>query len=420
MKILWLINVPLPEVSVLMGENETPFGGWLITAAKDLSAKKDIELIVLFPSSRVNRFKKIKGEKITYYAFRQVNDEDKKLIEDNSILKDIINEVKPDIVHIYGTELAHTLSMVNVCDKMNVNTIISIQGLVSIIEKHMVASLPFNVIYGFTFRNLIRRDNVEGLKKLYHKRGKNEVEAIQKVNNIIGRTTWDKACIYNINKNAKYYFCNETLREEFYKHKWDIEKCEKYSIFLSQGQYPIKGLHYVLKAMPMILEKFPQTKVYISGKNIIKNDSLKDKLLLTYYGRYIKKLIKKLNLEKKIIFTGPLDEKRMCERFLKSHLFISPSTIENESNSLSEAKILGVPSIASYVGGVIDRIQHKHDGFIYQHDATYMLAYYACKIFENKDLALSFSEKARENALKIHNRELNTKQLIKIYRDILK
>jgi len=115
--------------------------------------------------------------------------------------------------------------------------------------------------------------------------------------------------------------------------------------------------------MPLILKRFPDTKLYVSGQNITKSDTLKDKLKISSYGKYIKELIEKYNLQKNVLFTGILDEKQMCKRYLKSHVFVSPSIVENESNSLSEAKILGVPSVDSYVGGVIDRIEHGKDGF---------------------------------------------------------
>lgn len=419
MNILWLINIPLPEASQLMGEKPSPFGGWLINASKDLANNEDVELSIAFPSNKANKFRELKGEKINYYPFIPVKENDNKVIEYNESFKTLLNNLNPDVVHIYGTEMAHTLSMVNTCKKLKIKTVISIQGLVSIIEKHMYSNLPIHAIYGKTFRNIIRKDNVRGLKRLFKNRGKNEIEALKKTNHIIGRTTWDKACSSQINPKAKYHFCNETLRVEFYKHQWDINDCEKYSIFLSQGQYPIKGLHYMLEAMPLILKKFPQTKVYISGKDITKSDSIKDKLLMTYYGKYIRKMIKRLDLERNVVFTGPLDEEKMCQRYLKSHVFVCPSSIENSPNSLGEAMILGVPSIASYVGGIPDMLKDKEEGFLYQHDAPYMLAHYICEIFEKKDLAIKFSKNAREHALKTHDRNENTRRLIKIYNEIV-
>ena len=419
MNILWLINIPLPEASQLMEEKPSPFGGWLISASKDLANNEDVELSIAFPSNKANKFRELKGEKINYYPFIPVKENDNKVIENNESFETLLNNLKPDIVHIYGTEIAHTLSMVNTCNKINIKTVISVQGLVSIIEKHMYSNLPIYAIYGNTFRNIIRKDNVRGLKKLFRNRGKNEIEAIKRTNHIIGRTTWDKACSNQINPQANYHFCNETLREEFYKHQWDVNDCEKHSIFLSQGQYPIKGLHYMLEAIPLILKRFPKAKVYISGKDITKSDSIKDKLLMTYYGKYIKKMIKKLNLERNVVFTGQLDEKKMCQRYLKSHVFVCPSSIENSPNSLGEAMILGVPSVASYVGGIPDMLKDKEEGFLYQHDAPYMLAQYVCEIFENQDLALKFSKNARERALKTHDRDENTRRLIEIYNEIV-
>lgn len=420
MKILWLINVPLPEVSILMNEKPSPYGGWLINTSKDLAVKENIELSIAFPKNGIKSYKKFNGSKITYYAFDTVNYKNVKQITSNTILRKIVQEVKPELVHIFGTEMSHALSMVNVCENANIKTVITIQGLISVIEKHMFANLPFRVIYGFTLRNLLRKDSVIGLKNTFYKRGKNEIEAIKKTNHIIGRTTWDKACISQINPNAKYYFCNETLREEFYKHEWNIDKCEKYSLFLSQGQYSIKGLHYVIEAMPLILKIFPDAKLYIGGKNIIKSDTLKDKLLITYYGKYIRKLILKLKLENNVIFMGPLDEKSMCERFLKSHVFVCPSAIENSPNSLGEAMVLGVPCVASNVGGISDMLLHKKEGFIYQADASYMLAYYVCEIFRNDDIAREFSKESREHALKTHDRAANFDRLIEIYGDIIR
>jgi len=418
MKILWLVNVLLPEASMLFGDKPSQSGGWLINTAKQLTNQDDFELAIAFPYKKAKDLKKIEGEKVTYYAFSPISLNNKKEIEDNLEFDDLIEDFKPDIVHLHGTELAHTLSMINACKKNNVKTVVSIQGLVSIYAKHMFANLPWKTVYGFTLRNLIRKDNVIGMKKQFEQRGKNEIEALKKANHIIGRTTWDKACTSQINPKAEYHFCNETLREDFYHHTWDINKCDEHSIFLSQGQYPIKGLHYMIEALPIILKKYPNTKIYISGKNIIKSDTFKDKLSMTHYGIYIKKIIRRENLENNIIFTGPLKEAEMVQRYLKSNVFVCPSSIENSPNSLGEAMILGVPCVAADVGGVADMMRHGKEGFVYQTDAPYMLAHYICEIFRDKQIAIEFSKNARAHALQTHNIENNLKKLIEIYNSI--
>ena len=174
----------------------------------------------------------------------------------------------------------------------------------------------------------------------------------------------------------------------------------------------------MLEAMPLILKRFPDTKLYVGGKNITKSDTLKDKLKISSYGKYIKENINKNNLQNKVIFVGILDEKQISERYLRSNVFVCPSSIENSPNSLCEAMILGVPCVASDVGGVADLLKHKEEGFVYQSDAPYMLAHYVCEIFANDELALQFSKKARVHAMKTHDAQMNLNTLLSIYEQI--
>ena len=419
MRVLWFVNIPLPEASLLMNEAVSPFGGWLVRASEELANQEGIELSIAFPQKGVNAFAKMKGRKITYYAFRPVRDNDRRLIDNNVILNGVLDEVQPDIVHIHGTELAHTLAAVNACKRQNRKVVISIQGVVSLIAAHVRADLPWRVVHGFTVRNLVKRDSVIGLQRLYRTRGRNEIEAIAKSDHVIGRTTWDRAWSQQVHPNVQYHLCNESLRSEFYKHRWSVSECERHSIFVSQGQYPAKGLHYAIEAMPLILQRFPDCKIYVGGRNMARPDTLRDRILMTYYGKYIGQLMREYGLEENVVFTGLLGEQGMCNRYLKSNVFVCPSSIENSPNSLGEAMILGVPCVASYVGGIPDMLTHESEGFMYQANAPHMLAHYVCEIFQNDDLAASFSENARARALRAHCVETNTARLLEIYGRIL-
>ena len=61
----------------------------------------------------------------------------------------------------------------------------------------------------------------------------------------------------------------------------------------------------------------------------------------------------------------------------------------------------------------------KEDGFLYQFDAPYMLAYYIKKIFNDDEMARKFSHNSRQHALSTHSVETNTNTLWNTYNKIL-
>lgn len=217
------------------------------------------------------------------------------------------------------------------------------------------------------------------------------------------------------NPDLKYYFHNETLRAEFYNHSWDLNLCEKHSIFLSQSSYEIKGIHFLIKALPFILRKFPDTRVYVGGKNIKLKSSIFDWLRYNRYSRYIEELLKTQKVDNHFIFLGPLSEQEIVQQYLKAHLFICPSTIENSPNSLAEAQLLGVPCIASYVGGIPDMVVDGETGLLYRCEEYEMLADAICRVFEDDNLAAHLSSHARIVAKARHDRRANASRLQEIY-----
>lgn len=416
MKILWLCNVPLPIISIDMSEKVISGGGWLTGLANAIRSYDNIELSICFPT--MGQMKIGEVDKIKYFAFP------KKIIEphkyDPSVEKymtQIIEKVKPDIVHIFGTEFPHTLAMTKVFNRPE-KTIINIQGLCSVIEKHYYANLESHIVNRYTFRDFLKRDTIKKQREKFIARGKFEIEAINNVSHISGRTSWDRACTSQINPEVQYHFCQEILRDEFYNHEWNIDQCEKYSIFISQATYPIKGLHFVIKALAEVIKSYPAAHLYIAGPSILPGKSLKERLKVSSYGKYIKQLIDTYGLQSHITFTGDLAEEEMCKRFLRTHVFVSASSIENSSNSVGEAMLLGVPTISSDVGGIKDMLTHNVDGIIYQHDAYYMLAYHIVEIFKDKGLALKLSKNAKVSARNTYDKENNINTMLNIYNRI--
>lgn len=409
MVVLWLCNVALPEIARKEKLLTHHFGGWLVSVAEDLSKEHNINLHICFPCA-----KDCSGilNSISYFAFNPKND--------NTLLfaKKLI-EIKPDVVHIWGTEDRHSYQMKEACKKCDIldKMIVSIQGLVSIYSLHYYSGLPNDIIRSWSFHDFLKRSNIAYSQKIFENKGKYEKSVLKETAYVIGRTDWDLACSKLINCGVNYYHCNETLRPSFYDSSWEPSNCERHSIFVSQCSYPIKGFHHMLSAMRLILDLFPDAHLYTTGKDLL-HLSFIEKLKISSYQKYIIKLIKKNGLEKHITFLGSLNEIQMKERYLKSNVFISCSSIENSPNSVGEAMLLGVPTISSDVGGVKNLLLHEKEGFLYPWDEPYMIPFYVQKIFNNDDLAISISSSARNHALDTHNRKKNFDNLLKIYKEI--
>lgn len=324
---------------------------------------------------------------------------------------------RPDVIHIWGTEYAHTLAMVNAAEAVGLldHTVISIQGLCSVYAGHYAEGVPENVQQRYTFRDLLRRDNIRQQQKKFALRGELEVQALKKARHVIGRTDWDNACTKQLNPEVSYHFCNETLRTPFYEGRWTYENCRKHRIFASSCEYSVKGFHYLLQAFAEVVKDYPDAVLAVTGRSFLPGNT-KESLRMNSYEKYLADLTKQYGLENRLEFLGRLTGEQMKAEYLKANVFALPSTIENSPNSLGEAMILGVPCVAAHVGGVANLMTHGAEGFVYQPSAAYMLAHYMKEIFAMEDKAESMGAAAADHAGKTHDPEKNLQDLLNIYR----
>lgn len=410
MKVLWITNIMMPPISAALGMKAVPVGGWMFSSLKRLKENSTHKFAVatVYPGKD---FITHDIDSIKYYLLplngKNVTDYNKHL---ESLWTDIKELFRPDVVHIHGSEYPHGLAYVRACGAQGV--VVSLQGIISSIARYYTAGIDHrSVKKSLTFRDFIKGGMLDG-QRSFEKRGKLEIELLQKVGHIIGRTAWDKSHAWAINPNANYHYCGETLRDSFYKNRWNYNSCISHSIFVSQANYPIKGLHILLQALPLVLRRFPDTTIYVAGGNPTSLPWWR----ITGYGKYLKGIIKELGIEKNVVFTGSLDEEAMCERYLKSNVFVCCSSIENSPNSLGEAQLLGVPCIASFVGGVPDMIPNNSSGAIYRFEELDMLAKNICDVFTQSE---HFNNSAmRKEAACRHNATNNANQLLWIYSGI--
>lgn len=420
LRVIWLCNVSLPQIARDIGIPMSNLGGWLEGMAKELCKFPEIELSVVFPMKTDSVIAGM-ADGIHYYSIPHPPNRSNYCPDTEKHFVDIISKASPDIIHIHGTEFPHSLAMVNAALRSGLidNTLVSIQGLASICQRHFFGHFPFRECTKYTLRDLIKKNSLIQQQNRFASQAKFEIEAIKKVKHVTGRTGWDRACSAQINPGVEYHRCNENLREEFYNCEWKLSNCIRHSIFTIQNAIPMKGLHILLEAFPLVLKKFPDAHITVAGMQLSKsNNYILRNVWVSQYHKYIVQLVEKYSIWDKVAFIGSVNASAVCEQYLKSHVFTMCSSIENSSNSLGEAMLLGLPCIASYVGGIMDLLQHGNEGFLYQADAPYMLADYICRIWEDDDLAQSLSSNARHRALITHDRITNAAVLHNIYNSI--
>lgn len=411
MKVLWITNVAPSVATDLLGTAVGPFGGWLDGSLETLRSIADLDIDIAFPHTQGRRsLGSARG--ITCMSFppmaRKASDR-----EGLATARAVIRTSAPDVVHIHGTELHHSLSFATAAAELGVPTVVSLQGLVSAIALHARAHLPLRVVHGPGRRPWVRSARISGQQRAFELQGELERRCLRSVGHVIGRTTWDRACSMAINASLQYHHCDETLRPSFYgaaaSRTYEVQPR---SIVVGQSHYAVKGFHLLLAALPSVVARYPSVQVTVAGHSPVAPGG-------TPYGRHLARLLSRSGMEDRVRFTGPLNEAAMLGLYQRSAVVVSPSVIENSPNSVAEGMLLGMPVVASYVGGVPDMITSGVDGLTYQADAPYMLAHALNSLFADDEFSAELGKNAQRRARLRHDPTANAARTMSIYNQVI-
>ncbi len=416
LRVIWICNLILPEFADEYRVKKTAWEGWISGMLKLVKESGSVKLACCFPILDESRMKKGNLVEVSYYSFHALMDRngmnnESYVTEFESIYRDF----SPDIIHIWGSEYYHAnIAMRAACSMgLENRVILHIQGIISAI----VPYFNFGVDSKWLDYTCNEKNSMKDEAKKFQDRGISELEVFKSAKTLLGRTTWDNAYLSKVAPNSSYIKSGEVLRKEFYSSepKWDVDECEKHSLLVSQAGYALKGVHLILPAIKALREEYSDLKLYIGGGGAIASGDVEKQ---TPYDRYMLFLINEYELNDCIVFTGMLDSANMKKQFLQTHIFVSASTIENSSNAIGEAQMLGVPVVATYTGGTPDLVEHGKTGLLYQMDADYMFANCIRRIFEDDDFAMQLSNEEQKIAADRYNPEKVSKELIEIYREI--
>lgn len=168
-----------------------------------------------------------------------------------------------------------------------------------------------------------------GILKMVHKYF--EMNFLRRSNCLITPNPYTKDTIKSLGLKNHVALLEAYINKEThidYKHKKDIIS------FIGTIE-PRKGLHYGIQAFKRFVEKHPSYQFKIAGT-----------LKAGKYTNKLKKMVKELDLENKVMFMGRVNEKQKDELYKESKCFLFPSQNEGYGWVLIEAMSYGLPVIA--------------------------------------------------------------------------
>ncbi|MFA4930461.1 MAG: glycosyltransferase family 4 protein [Patescibacteria group bacterium] len=144
-----------------------------------------------------------------------------------------------------------------------------------------------------------------------------------------------------------------------------------------------RGVHYIIEAMKIVIKKYPEVLLLITGDGIAK--------------KYILKIINDYNLSKNVILLGRLNHYSELPKYYNLADLVVIPTAYSEGTSLSclEAMATGKPVIATNIGGLYDIINSGQNGLIVQPDYR-EIAQGIIKILDDGTLRLNLGNSALE------------------------
>ena len=412
MKVLMTSNTMPSSVAAKIGKSASASGGWVEVMAQRVSSTPDMNVIIAFKNDLSQSVHETVNNIECISIDYSKGDLDKQA-------DTIIENVKPDVIHIEGTEFPHSLAMLLSGKRHIVKTIVSWQTVLNGLLNYEMGQLPISdMMFSFNPKEVYLAWLIFMRKQLLCKRRmKTEQQIIKNAEFLLGRTTWDRAYSYNMNPEAKYYSCSRILKPMFYETQWSLDNVSRHSIYFGSAYTISKGFHFMLYAMPQLIRDYPDVMLYVTG-----DDPYDDNDHRPFYRKsnalLIKRIIKKLGIRDHIVFTGPVDGNTVADMMSKIHVFVMSSVIENSPNSFAEAMAVGMPCVISYQGGVPDMATDDVDALFFRNDDPALLAWKVKQVFDNDDLALSLSKSAQKRARAAHDPDTNVNKLLDIYRQI--
>lgn len=169
---------------------------------------------------------------------------------------------------------------------------------------------------------------------------------------------------------------------------------------------PKKGIHVLIKAFAKVVNKYPETQLVIAGREE------------PGYSAELRRLIQILKIENHVKFIGYVTEAAKYKLIREARIFSLSTLADYHPIVLLEAQALGTPVVTTKVGAIPEIVLDEGTGILVEPGNVEQLAEAIIKLIEDKELWKRFSIKARKWA-KNFTLEKRVDELESLYREVL-
>jgi len=187
------------------------------------------------------------------------------------------------------------------------------------------------------------------------------------------------------------------------RKSWGIDENESAVLFVGRLSFE-KGLDNLIEAFAGVLRHYPKTRLVLVGDGPEK-ESLAHRLA-------------SLNLEKHVIMTGSRPYSEVIQWLALSTVFVLPSRFECMSYTLLEAMAIGLPCIASRVGGNADLIEDGKTGLMVEPGDVDGLAQALRRLLGDADLQKRLGRSAHVKVQQFSAEKMREKT-VQVYQQVL-
>jgi len=171
----------------------------------------------------------------------------------------------------------------------------------------------------------------------------------------------------------------------------------------------MKGLEYLIKAIPYVTKSVPDVKLRIVGQILDKS-----------YFRKLNGLVSKLKCKKFVEFTGPIPHDQIVNEYNSSKIFLLTAIGgEGQSNATLEAMSCEKPVVVTHIGTIQELINDGKNGFIVNYNEPDIIAQKIITLLKNKQQREEIGKAARKTIEDKRNWNSFIMGLDKVFNNVL-